>query len=66
MDCPHLCESVKIGRDFIKSKKSNLLAEDGNVDESAAAGNADTTNNKQWRCSGKRMINLHDWKKYFT
>lgn len=41
MECPHLCESVKVDRDFIKNKKCELSTTGG-----------DTTSGKIWHCLG--------------
>lgn len=54
MECPHLRESVKVNRDFIKSKKCELSTSSGN------AGTTDPLNGGssaggavQWKCLGK-------------
>lgn len=63
MECPHLRDSVKVNRDFIKNKKCELSTSSGNqsqnpttnaasttVDNSSGGGNG--TNNKLWKCLG--------------
>lgn len=57
MECPHLRESVKVNRDFIKNKKCELSMNSGN------RGTTDSTLNGsngsggvQWRCLGKTKI----------
>lgn len=64
MECPHLRDSVKVNRDFIKSKKCELSTSSGNqsqnpttnatsttVNNSGGSGN-NATNNKLWKCLG--------------
>lgn len=69
MECPHLCNSIKINRNFIKTKKCELTTGGGGGDAAteskiiadtagvAAAGQSSSTTsantNKQWRCLGK-------------
>lgn len=53
MECPHLANSIKIDRDFIKTIK---LDQSSLVEGSTgSAGAAVSTSSKQWRCSGKHF-----------
>lgn len=55
MECPHLRESVKVKRDFIKNKKCELSISSSNknsIDSSLNSGGGGSI----WRCGGKLRI----------
>lgn len=62
MECPHLCDSVKVNRDFIKNKKCELTTSTtGNtaqatnttsISTSTSSSTAPTSNGKLWKCLG--------------
>lgn len=55
MECPHLRESVKLNRDFIKNKKCELSTISGNkniIDSTLNSGGGGSI----WRCGGKLRI----------
>lgn len=64
MECPHLRDSVKVNRDFIKNKKCELSTNSGNQSQNpttnatsttvnnSRGGNSNATNNKLWKCLG--------------
>lgn len=57
MECPHLRDSVKVNRDFIKNKRCELSTSSGNE---ATTNTAETSSlsrnssNKLWKCLGKK------------
>lgn len=62
MECPHLRESVKVNRDFIKNKKCELSMNSGNrgTTNSSLNGSSGGANGGgvQWRCLGKEKCQL--------
>lgn len=55
MECPHLRESVKVNRDFIKNKKCELSMNSGSggTTDSSLNGSGSAGGGVQWRCLGK-------------
>lgn len=49
MECPHLRDSVKVNRDFIKNKKCELSTSSGN----RASTELNSSGGIQWKCLGK-------------
>lgn len=49
MECPHLRDSVKVNRDFIKNKKYELSKNSGN----RASTESNTNGSVLWKCLGK-------------
>lgn len=52
MECPHLRESVKVNRDFIKNKKCELSTSSGNRSSTEVNSNGGIL----WRCLGKLQL----------
>lgn len=68
MECPHLRDSVKVNRDFIKNKKCELSTSSGsqsqnpttnatsttvkNSSSGGGSGGGNAINNKLWKCLG--------------
>lgn len=50
MECPHLRESVKVNRDFIKNKKCELSTSSGNK---ATTDSINGSGGILWKCLGK-------------
>lgn len=55
MECPHLRESVKVNRDFIKNKKCELSMNSGNggTTDTSSNGSGSAGGGVQWKCLGK-------------
>lgn len=60
MECPHLRESVKVNRDFIKNKKCELSINSGNggTTNTSLNGSGSAGRGVQWRCLGKKNANM--------
>lgn len=59
MECPHLRDSVKVNRDFIKNKKCELSTSSGN----RTSTELNSSGGIQWRCLGKCNENERQEKK---
>lgn len=60
MECPHLSDSVKVNRDFIKQKIIELSSNHTNgtnADDIQSATAKKEKNVKLWKCLGKNKLN---------
>lgn len=70
MECPHLRDSVKVNRDFIKNKKCELSTSSGSKSQNAttttatattvnnSSGGSSNSSNKLWKCLGMVISDL--------
>lgn len=61
MECPHLSDSVKVNRDFIKQKIIELSSNHTNgtnADDIQSATAKKEKNVKLWKCLGKNKLYL--------
>lgn len=59
MECPHLSDSVKVNRDFIKQKIIELSSEHTNgtnADDCPSSTAKKEKNSKLWKCLGKKFV----------